>query len=243
LREFRLIPIVLVAAGSLLVLKTLWLVTGGGPDHGPQTVAAAPAPAAVQQMEPDVTVTGSAAKSEKPKEPPKPEPKEPPGPLPGPVTQVPTEPDQSTLPAGEKALLQRLQERRQELEARERELDMREGMLKAAETRMEARLQELKATEARITAATAEKDEAEKERFKGLVVMYEAMRAKDAARIFDRLDVKLAVDVVNLMNPRKFSEVLAQMSPEAAERLTVELANRKTVTPTSDLPKIEGRKL
>ncbi|KAA5602753.1 MotE family protein [Blastochloris sulfoviridis] len=242
MREFRLIPIVLVAASSLLVLKTLWLVTGGSPDRGPETVVAAPAPAA-QQMEPDVSATGSAAKSEKPKEPPKPDAKEPPGPMPGPVTQVPTEPDQGTLPAGEKALLQRLQERRQELEARERELDMREGMLKAAETRLEGRLQELKATEARIATATAEKDEAEKERFKGLVVMYEAMRAKDAARIFDRLDVKLAVEVVNLMNPRKFSEVMAQMSPESAERLTVELANRKTVTPTSDLPKIEGRKL
>ena len=39
--------------------------------------------------------------------------------------------------AGERALLERLQERRQELDARARELDLRESMLKAAEKKLE----------------------------------------------------------------------------------------------------------
>ncbi|CUU41454.1 hypothetical protein BVIRIDIS_04450 [Blastochloris viridis] len=245
----------LVAVASLLSLKTLWLVTAGGSaPKGPETVVAEPAPAA-KHATPDVTVTGSASLpaeldvavtgSSKPAEPAasaKPEPLPAPGPLPGPVTQVPTEPDQNTLSAGEKALLQRLQERRQELEARARELDMREGMLKAAESRLDARLQEVKATEARITAANAAKEEVDNQKLKGLVIMYEAMKAKDAARIFDRLDVKLAVEVAGLMNPRKFSDVLAQMTGEAAERITVELANRSPRAPSGALPKIEGRK-
>ena len=56
--------------------------------------------------------------------------------------------------------------------------------------------------------------------------MYENMKAKDAARIFDRLDMKILVEVATQIKPRKMSEILAQMSPEAAERLTVELARR-----------------
>ena len=56
--------------------------------------------------------------------------------------------------------------------------------------------------------------------------MYENMKAKDAAKIFDRLDLRILVEVVNAMNPRRMSDILGQMTPEAAERLTIEIANR-----------------
>ena len=56
--------------------------------------------------------------------------------------------------------------------------------------------------------------------------MYENMKPKDAAKIFDRLDIKILVEVASQIKPRRMSDILAQMSPEAAERLTVELANR-----------------
>ncbi len=61
---------------------------------------------------------------------------------------------QPSSPA-ERAILERLQERRQEIEARAREMEIRDGLLKAAEMRLEARLAELKAMEARVTAAAA----------------------------------------------------------------------------------------
>ena len=84
-----------------------------------------------------------------------------------PGTIIPTEPGQ---PSGaERAILERLQERRQELDTRAKELDIRESLIKAAEKRMEGQLAELKATEARITVATEQKDEAQAARFKGLV--------------------------------------------------------------------------
>jgi hypothetical protein len=49
------------------------------------------------------------------------------------------------------------------------------------------RLAELKAVEAGINVATGRKKEAEAARFKGLVTMYENMKPRDAAKIFDRL--------------------------------------------------------
>ena len=150
-----------------------------------------------------------------------------------------------TMTAGERAVLESLQQRRQELEARSRELEVRDSLLKAAEKRIEARLQELKEMEARVTGIEKKKDEEEAGKFKSLVTMYENMKAKDAAKVFDRLDLRILVEVVNAMNARRMSDILGLMTPEAAERLTIEIANRsgavgKTAAP-AELPKIEGR--
>ena len=71
-----------------------------------------------------------------------------------------------------------------------------------------------------------------------------AHEAKDAAKIFDRLDMKILVDMASQINPRRMSDIMAQMSAEAAEKLTVELANRSGVEKAQavpELPKIEGK--
>ena len=130
--------------------------------------------------------------------------------------------------AGERAILERLQQRRKQLDKRTRDLEMRENLLKAAEKRVEARVNELKDLEKKVNAATGNRDKTQKQTFKSLVAMYEAMRPKDAARIFDRLEINILVEVAIGMKARSMSAIMAQMTPEAAERLTVELANRAT---------------
>ena len=145
---------------------------------------------------------------------------------------------------GERAVLERLQERRQELDDRNRSIDMRESLLKAAEQRINAKLVELRGMETQIDGAQVSRQKDNVARFKDLVAMYENMRSKDAARIFDRLDLKILVDVSTRMKPAKMAEILGLMAPEAAERLTVELANRAGThaSPAADqLPKIQGR--
>lgn len=144
----------------------------------------------------------------------------------------------------ERAILERLQERREELDKRSRELDIREGLIAEAEKRIDARLADIKQAKAQLTVAEHQKDEAEAARFKGLVTMYENMKPRDAAKIFDRLETSVLIEVASQINPRNMAEILALMSPDAAQRLTVELAGRaKAVTkdPNADLPKIEGR--
>jgi len=146
--------------------------------------------------------------------------------------------------ASERALLERLQSRRQEIETRARELDIRENLMKSAEKRIEDRLGELKSAEARVGAATQQKNDADAARFKGLVTMYENMKPKDAAKVFDRLDMSVLFEIASQIAPRKMAEILGQMQPESAEKLTVELAHRaggdKSAS-TDDLPKIEGK--
>jgi flagellar motility protein MotE (MotC chaperone) len=155
-------------------------------------------------------------------------------------------PDQNRpVPAAERAILERLQERRQELEARAREIDIRENLLKSAEKRIEDKVGEIKASEARVGMASEQKNQLDAARFKGIVTMYEGMKPKDAAKIFDRLEMSVLIEVASQIAPRKMSEIVGLMQPEAAERLTVEMARRaggdKTAMSASDLPKIEGK--
>ena len=54
-----------------------------------------------------------------------------------------------------------------------------------------------------------------------------------------------AIQVASKINPRQMAEILAQMSPDVAEHLTVELASRaqqvKVSSSPADLPKIQGQ--
>jgi flagellar motility protein MotE (MotC chaperone) len=145
----------------------------------------------------------------------------------------------------ERAILERLGERRQELDARARELEIRENLLKSAEKRLDDRVNELKGMESQAGSSAQKKDADEAARLRGLVTMYENMKAKDAAKIFDRLDMAVLVAVVTQMKPRTMADIMGQMQPETAERLTVELAGRATnaAAPAgpAELPKIESR--
>jgi flagellar motility protein MotE (MotC chaperone) len=150
-------------------------------------------------------------------------------------------------PSGaERAILERLQERRQELDTRARELDIRESLIQAAEKRMEGQLSELKETEQRIKVATQQRDDAEAARFKGLVSMYENMKPRDAAKIFNGLDIGVLIEMASKIKPQQMADIMAQMSPDIAQRLTVELASkaqdgRQASNNPNDLPKIQGQ--
>ncbi|MBL4645569.1 MAG: hypothetical protein COA52_10460 [Hyphomicrobiales bacterium] len=143
----------------------------------------------------------------------------------------------------ELSILQSLRNRREELAAREESLQLRENLIAAAEDRLESRISQLEVLEARLQAAADAELDARKEELQGLVTMYETMKAKEAARIFDRLPMDVLLDVVNAMNPRKMASVMAKMSPESAQRLTGELARSGRRTKESglnQLPKIGG---
>ncbi len=244
-RDIRVLPVVLVAVFGLAVLKVAGLVLDGGYvfEYRPDS----PTPSWAQdnfnfpgRNRPDpADVTGSV--KEKPKEP---EAIKPMTTDAAKAENVMRAEQAQTVSPSERAILERLQARRQELEARAREIDIRESLLKAAEKRVEARVEELKAVESRITATSQQKNEAEAVRFKGIVTMYEGMKPKDAAKVFDRLEMPVLFEIASQIAPRKMADILGLMSPEAAERLTVEMARRAGTDKSgsmADLPKIEGK--
>ncbi len=127
-------------------------------------------------------------------------------------------------PNSRENILNRLSERRAALDAREEELDLRERLIEATRGRVEARIDELRQIEARIEAAVNAREDEHAERFASLVTMYESMKARDAAAIFNDLEMPILVRVAGQMNARAMAEVLAAMKPEVAQRLTVELS-------------------
>ncbi len=242
-RNIRVLPVVLTAVFGLVILKIAGLVLDGGYvfDYRPD----ASKPSWAQEMinfpgrtYADNDVTGSVEKKEKekPKEEAKPD-----------VAKAESTPQPEQSPAvspSERAILERLQARRQELEQRAREVDIRESLLKAAERRAEGRVEELKAVESRITGASQQKADEDAARFKGIITMYEGMKPKDAAKVFDRLEMPVLYEIASHIAPRKMADILGLMQPEAAERLTVEMARRAggdKSTAEADLPKIEGK--
>jgi flagellar motility protein MotE (MotC chaperone) len=247
-RDIRVIPVVLVAIFSLAVLKIAGLVLDGAYvfDYDPRSGRRSWAQENLNfPGREDVDITGSthgAPKEAKKEEAPKPVA---PDVKPDGVVLHPEENQQPISPS-ERAILERLQSRRQELETRAREIEIRESLLKAAEKRIESRVEEMKTLEAKASADTAQKTEAENARFKGIVTMYESMKPKDAAKVFDRLEMAVLIEIASQIAPRKMSDIMGLMSPEAAERLTVELARRAGAdksSATPELPKIEGKVL
>src|SRR5450631_570200 len=249
-RDIRVIPVVLFAIFGLAVLKVAGLVIDGGYvfDYQPQANKRSWAqesfnfPGGAKTDASDIT--GSV--HEKPKEAAaKPAAAAPEVAKPDGVVVYPPEQGQQVSPS-ERAILERLQSRRQELEARAREIDIRESLLKAAEKRIESKVQEMKAVESRIAAVGEQKTEADAARFKGIITMYESMKPKDAAKVFDRLEMPVLFEIASQIAPRKMSDILGLMSTEAAERLTTEMARRagpdKSAS-AADLPKIEGKML
>ena len=77
--------------------------------------------------------------------------------------------------------------------------------------------------------------------------MSPTMKPKDAAKVFDRLEMPVLIEIASQIAPRKMSDIMGLMQTDAAERLTVELARRaggdKSDGGAADLPKIEGRVL
>ena len=148
-----------------------------------------------------------------------------PAPLAAAEPETPVELPDAAAPEGtEAALLERLSERREELDAREAEIDIRMALLDAAEKRIEQRTKALESLEARINALVDQKKAEEEEQFLAVVSMYETMKPKEAAAIFDKLEMDVMLRVASAMNPRKMAPVLARMDPDRAKDLTAALA-------------------
>jgi flagellar motility protein MotE (MotC chaperone) len=134
--------------------------------------------------------------------------------------------DPNAMSAAEIAVLQSLSQRRTELEARQREQDMREQLLAATEKKVNERIAELKSLEERIVALLGSREKESEEQLASLVKVYETMKPKDAAKIFEKLEDKVLLSVAQRMKPQKIGAVLAEMDPAQAQSLTVQLARR-----------------
>lgn len=166
------------------------------------TPAAPAAPATGEAMSPDAAAAEAAVSDE---------------PVPDPFDYTDEEVD----------VLQQLAKRREELELRARQLDEREALIQAAEQRMEQKMAELKALQATVEDLLKTRSDEQEAELKSLVKMYENMKPKAAAKVFEEMDMDVLLDVVDRMNERKVAPILALVTPTRAKEITFELAQRR----------------
>jgi flagellar motility protein MotE (MotC chaperone) len=135
--------------------------------------------------------------------------------------------DPSALTEGQIQALQQLTARRQELDERERLLDMRAELNGRTEARLDDQIRQLAALKEQIEGLVVDLDEDEEQKLARLVKIYETMKPKAAAEIFNRLEIPVLLHVVERMKEAKSAVVLGRMNPAIAERVTTELARRK----------------
>lgn len=145
------------------------------------------------------------------------------------VAAIPAIPDgPPPMTDGEKSVLLELRDRRRGLDAREATLASRELMLIAAEKKLSARVAELQELQKRLESLDANHKQQENAAWQGLVKVYEDMKPRDAAAIFNDLGMPVLLAVVDRMKEAKAAAILAAMVPDKARDVTMQLARMRT---------------
>ena len=147
---------------------------------------------------------------------------------PMPASAPPAQDGPPAVSASERALLQDLRQRRKELDVRADTVAARESMLVATEQKLATRVSELQALQKRLEGLDAAQRQKEDAGWQGLVKMYEMMKPKDAATIFNDLSMPVLVPVLDRMKDTKAASVMAAMNPDKARDVTAELAQLRT---------------
>lgn len=134
--------------------------------------------------------------------------------------------DMAGLSQSEVQVLQALTARREALDQRAAQFEGQDELLAAAEQRLDQRLAELRQLESTVNELLGHLDEAQEQRIAGLVDVYQRMRAKDAATVFDGLEDEVLVQVAGRMRQSNLAEVMGRMEPQRARHLTEMLADR-----------------
>src|SRR5262249_10232368 len=107
-------------------------------------------------------------------------------------------------------------------------LGTRESVLAAAEQKLSARVTELQVLQKKLEALDAARKEREDASWQGLVKLYESMKPRDAATIFNDLDMPVLLQLVDRMKEAKAGAVLAAMQPDKAREVTAKIADMRT---------------
>ncbi|MBI2239704.1 MAG: hypothetical protein HYU59_02745 [Magnetospirillum gryphiswaldense] len=218
---FRLLPMLIAVAALMLSVRVIDIKNGfvdlssvrvASELQAQQAEAPSQTPAAATPAVPPATAESK------------------PGPAPAPTrteqsAAVPS--DTGGFSQTELDVLQKLQERRATLDSRERDIERREALQKAAENQIERKITEMKTLQSTIEGLLRQYNDQEDAKMRSLVKIYENMKPKDAAKIFEQLEMPIMLEVVERMKEQKVAPILAEMDPGKARNLTSELAQRR----------------
>jgi flagellar motility protein MotE (MotC chaperone) len=209
----RLLPMTIALLGGLLAMKSVTLARGAMhvvDQTRPPTILASAQASSSESGHGAAPATKQAAQ------------------LAPPAEAAPPAPAEPQISDAEKAVLLQLRQRRQELDSRESIMATRESVLAAAEQKLAARIGELQTLQKRLEVMDAARQQRDDASWQGLVRLYETMKPRDAATIFNELQMPVLLQVLDRMKDAKAAAVLAAMNPDKARDVTAELAKLRT---------------
>ncbi|CAO3431040.1 MotE family protein [Azospirillum doebereinerae] len=243
--RFRLLPLTIFVAVLMLGVRVgdLWRIAARDaklPDfpvtlaQGPQMLAQAPAQSPASTPPAPAATTRPAAPKPVPQQTASTPPKDAPpaqggmSGAPAPVAgAAPLTPLVPLGPIDNQELLQHFAERRAEIERRTKEMEQREALLAAAEKRIDQKVAEMEKVRTDIQKLMNQGDEKQSAQLESLVKIYETMKPKEAARIFEEMDMPVLLGVIQKMKEQKTAPILAAMDPVKAKEVTSALIERR----------------
>jgi flagellar motility protein MotE (MotC chaperone) len=134
----------------------------------------------------------------------------------------------NNLSRSEINLLKDLSKRRESIEKEKKELDVREQVIKETESKLDQKVIQLQKLQAQVEDLMKQYDKKEHNKILSLVKIYENMRPKDAANIFNELEMRVLLKVISNMKEVKVAPIIASMNPVKAREVSMELAKQKS---------------
>ena len=130
-----------------------------------------------------------------------------------------------------KAMLTAFQDREARLQSREEAMRNRMHALQIADEEIERKMAALTAAETELRETIALAETAAEDDLIRLTKVYETMKPKQAAALFQEMTPEFAAGFLGRMRPEAAAEIMAGLSPEAAHTFSVVLAGRNADVP------------
>ncbi|MBK5934071.1 flagellar motility protein MotE (MotC chaperone) [Rhodovulum imhoffii] len=129
------------------------------------------------------------------------------------------------------AALEAVRKRDAELDAQAAALEKRSRALDLAEVELSRQIALLNEAQADLRRVVSVAEKAAEDDVSRLTAVYEKMKPKDAARLFEAMAPDFAAGFLARMRPEAAAEVLAGLTPEVAYSISVVVAGRNAAAP------------
>ncbi|WP_262422888.1 MotE family protein [Brevundimonas denitrificans] len=121
--------------------------------------------------------------------------------------------EQAGISPAELRIIQSLSARRDQLDARDTDFATMLPLMAAAELKLDERIAELNAIKAELEGMLGQADEREEAEVNRLVQVYQAMRPREAAAVFNTLADSVRLPVAQAMRPRALAAIRPRCRP------------------------------
>jgi len=149
--------------------------------------------------------------------------------LPAAPPAIPTEVALATPSCTDPALRAAIAEQKTDVAARTRHLTEAEAVLSATETRATAQIQRLGEIKREVEALMQQRSNLQQEDLRRMVTIYETMKPRDAARIFNDLETDIIIDVLDRMPERRSAPIIAELEDTKAREVTRLVLQRRAL--------------